>query len=52
MLSAAYAAVDGRGKEPEDGSFEGRRHQMKHKGHDTQVGLAFVLACICLASSR
>lgn len=44
MLSAAYAAVDGRRKEPEDGSFEGRRHQMKPKGHDTQAGLAFVLA--------
>jgi len=35
MLSAVHASVDGcrRSKEPEDGSFEGRRHQMKHKGH-------------------
>jgi len=41
MLSAVRAAVDGRRKEPEDGSFEGRRRRMKPQGRDTVACCSF-----------
>ena len=40
--SARSGRLDGCRKEPEDGSFEGRRHRMKLKGHDTLACFAFV----------